>query len=125
MNRSREAAERFAERRRREDAAPRLRDAVPRLSACRIELTERAGGAVGAEVAHIRRVVVEHAPALFIIPCGDPACKGDGHDLTNAMLRGLREHQTDFSGEDSCSGYLVDGPCKRILFFRTTAEYTA
>ena len=126
MNRSREAAERFAERRRREDAAPRLRNVAPDLVSCRLVLEDRREGAVTAEVAYTRRIVVEHAPALFVIPCGDPACRDGGHDLTVPILRGLREHRAEIKGEDTCygyTGYTGSSPCGRILHFTAFAEY--
>jgi len=62
-----EAALRFAERRRREDDAPRLSAEVPRLLTLRLEIEERSGGSVVAEPVHVRRIVVEHAPALFFL----------------------------------------------------------
>lgn len=125
MGRSREAAERFAERRRREDAAPRLKEVVPRLTGCRLELSERGGGSTGAEVAHIRRVVVDNAPALFFVPCGDSECRDGGHDLTVPLLRGLEGHRVEIRGEDTCSGYVGDTPCGRILAYAAFSEYSA
>ena len=77
-----EAALRAADRRRREDDAPRLHDAVPALDSLRLEIEERRGGGVLAGGTHIRRIMVEHAPALFDLPCGDRTCKDGGHDLT-------------------------------------------
>lgn len=123
MNRSREAAERFAERRRREDEAPRLRDVVPELVSCRILVEEWHAGMMLAEVAHTRRIVVEHAPALFVIPCGDSSCRDGGHDITNEMMRGLREGQTEIHGEDTCYGHARAAECGRVLRYTATVEY--
>jgi hypothetical protein len=123
MNRSREAAERFAERRRREDEAPRLRHVVPRLVACRLEIEETRAGVTSAEIAHTRRVVVEHAPALFVIPCGDPSCRDGGHDITSDLMRGLREGKAETRGEDRCFGHTGMADCGRILRFKAFAEY--
>src|SRR6266849_2479094 len=71
------AAQRFAERRRREEDAPRLCDQVPNLVSLKLEIEERSG-VTG--VKHIRRVVVDRAPALFLVPCGDSKCADGEHD---------------------------------------------
>ena len=123
MNRSREAAERFADRRRREDEAPRLRELVPRLTSCKIEIDERRDGMIGAEVKHTRRIVVEHAPALFLVACGNSACVDGGHDITGPILRGLREGQTEIEGEDVCHGHTGSSACGRIVRFTAHCEY--
>ena len=73
-----EAAQRATERRRREDEAERLRNAVPKLDSLRLEIEERRMGGVVAEASHIRRIVVESAPALFVLPCLDRECKEGG-----------------------------------------------
>src|ERR1700733_10975262 len=62
---------RFAERRKREDEAPRLRDQVPHLTSLRLEIEDRCD--VGG-TAHTRPVLLSRAPALFLIQCGDPRC---------------------------------------------------
>ena len=67
------AAQRFAERRRREDEAPRLSEQVRDLESLRLELEERCGD-TGASPKYTRRFVVARAPALFFVPCGDPRC---------------------------------------------------
>lgn len=124
MNRRGEAAERFAERRRREDEAPRLRDIVPRLAACRIEIEERRGGVTTADVSHTRRIVVDRAPALMVIPCGDGSCKEGGHDISSELLRGLREGREVIRGEDTCYGQVGTADCGRVLRFTAFADYT-
>ena len=79
------AAERFAERRRREQDAPRLVDQVPGLLSLEISIDERSG-ATG--VKHTRRVVVDQAPALFLLPCGDSRCADGEHDSDDASDAG-------------------------------------
>jgi hypothetical protein len=117
------AAQRFAERRQREDEAPRLTAEVPQLTDLKLEIDEhRAGGAV-AEAPHIRRIVVERAPALFVLPCGDAACKDGGHDVTSTILRALRAGETRFEGEDVCNGMVGTAPCSRVLRYVATATY--
>lgn len=124
MNRrNRDAANRFAERRRREDEAPRLRTEVPSLESLTLEFEERRSGVVAAEVAHVRRIVVEHAPALFEVPCADPSCHDGGHELTSLIMRELRARATHLEGEDTCVGHVGNVPCERVLKYVGTATY--
>src|SRR5437868_1998962 len=104
MRRDRLAAERVAERRRREDSAPRLLTEAPNLESLKLEITERTEHSVNADVAHVRKIVVEHAPALFEIPCTDHACIDGGHDLTRQILHSLHQRLTSFEGDDTCRG---------------------
>jgi len=124
MNRrNKDAATRFAERRKREDEAPRLATEVPNLASLRLDIDERRPGVVSAEVSHIRRVVVENAPAMFEVPCSDTSCHDGGHDLTGSIMRALRHGDTKFEGEDTCLGQVGNAPCERILRFVGTATY--
>jgi hypothetical protein len=105
LNRRRELAEQaaaqLAARRRREDEAPRLSDAIPSLAALSLRLAERRGEApVGSS--HIRRVVLAHAPALFVLPCCAPGCDGGEHDLTHVVLAALRRGSSRFEGATPC-----------------------
>lgn len=117
------ASQRAADRRQREDEAPRLAAEVPDLLSLKLHVGERAGGAPVAEPGHVRRIVVEHAPALFLLPCGDSRCTDGGHDITYAVMRALREHRTTFSGEDHCTGAIGSASCGRTLHFEAEAEY--
>ena len=121
--RGREAAERFAERRRREDDAPRLTQLVPDLESLSLEVQERRAGMSTGEAAHIRRIVVQHAPALFVMPCRDPACKDGGHDITQWMTRSLRAKLTQFESEDACMGVVGSATCQRVMHVIATASY--
>ncbi len=112
---------RFAERRRREDDAPRLCREMPNLISLQLNIEDRSGIAEGSE--HTRRVVVDRAPALFLSPCGDPRCVDGGHDLTNVVMRALRCRETSFQGEDKCSGSLGSSACSRVLRFEAIAVY--
>jgi hypothetical protein len=118
-----EASLRYAERKRREDDAPRLAAEVPAVKELRLEIEERSGGSLVAEPVHVRRIVVEHAPALFILPCGDSRCKDGGHDITHAVLRALRAKETRFEGQDLCSGSQGSGQCTRVLHYVALATY--
>jgi hypothetical protein len=69
--------------------------------------------------------VVENAPALFILPCGDTSCKDGGHDVTSMVLRSLRAGETRFEGEDVCNGMVGSAPCSRVLRYVATATYKA
>jgi len=124
MNRrNRDAANRFAERRRREDEAPRLHAEAPTLESLKLELEERRSGAVSAEVSHIRRVVVASAPALFEVPCSNPSCSDGGHDLTTSIMSALRMRSHRFEGEDTCYGQVGNASCERVLKYVATATY--
>ncbi len=118
-----EAAQRFAERRRREDESPRLIAEVPRLQSLTLEIDERSQGSPVAGPTHLRRVVVLHAPALFFLPCGDGRCKDGGHDVTCFVMRALRGGETRFEGDDSCAGSVGTASCSRLVRFVGTATY--
>jgi hypothetical protein len=118
-----EAAQRFAERRRREDEAPRLTAEVPRLTGLKLEVEERSGAGPVAEPTHVRRIVVEHAPALFVLPCGDARCKDGGHDITHGVMRHLRAGETRFEGQDVCPGSVGSSQCSRVLVYVAEATY--
>lgn len=123
MRRNNEASERQAERRRREDEAPRLSAAFPNLVSLKLQLQESKGDVSVAETGHIRHVVVAHAPLLFEMPCRDTACKDGGHDVTNAIAKAIKAGQTEFTGEHGCTGYVGDAPCQRVLRYTATASY--
>ena len=123
--RSSEAAQRATERRQREDDAARLSTEVPRLSSLRLEIEERRAGGVLTGGAHIRRIVVERAPALFVIPCSDRSCKEGGHDITSKVMVALREGQARFQGEHTCNGQLGNIPCDSVLKYTGIASYSA
>lgn len=118
-----EAAERFAERRRREDAAPRLKDRAPDLVSLKLEVEESHDTTGTAHAKHVRHVVVERAPALFAIPCGDPSCEGGGYDVTDSVMRALEAHETHLTADDRCYGSVGNAPCKRTLHVIGTATY--
>ena len=96
---------------------------VPDLESLKLDVEERSAGASVPEATHIRRIVVEHAPALFAIPCSDHVCRDGGHDLTQQILQALRGHEKEFEGEDACSGQIGSSPCRRVLRFVAHAAY--
>jgi hypothetical protein len=118
-----EAAVRNAERRRREDEAPRLRDRVPRLESLRLEIAERRQGGIEPDVTHVKRVVVDSAAAMFELSCCDRSCKEGGHDITRMIMAELERGAEKFEGEDACHGSLGTAPCGRVLHFVGIATY--
>jgi hypothetical protein len=120
---SREASERFAERRRREDEAPRLRDEAPELRTLRLVIEESRGTTSLAEARHVRIVIVDRAPALFMIPCGDNDCRDGGHDVTRELMNHVRAKDKEFVVKDSCLGTVRDVPCGRTVIVKATATH--
>lgn len=114
------AAERSVERRRREQEAARLASEVPGLKSLRIEVVEHLP--TGSSK-YVKLVVVAHAPALFVLPCGDRDCNDGGHDLTREVMWALRARQNELSGESSCQGSVRSGNCPRLISYRLSAEY--
>jgi hypothetical protein len=123
MRRVTEASLRFAERRRREDEAQRLSQVAPDLVSLKLEIEERRDGTGTGAPRHVRHIVVENAPALFIVPCGESSCKDGGYDVTDTVLRALRGHQNQFEAENTCNGSVGSAQCSRTLHLSATATY--
>ena len=121
--RNTEAVERRRARRAREDQSARLRNEVPDLQQLQLAVTAFRGQAQIAEARHVRRFVVEQAPALFVLPCTDSSCQDGGHDVTTAILRALRAHLERFEGENACNGRVGTAECARVLHYVGTATY--
>ncbi len=119
-----EASERFAERRRREEAAPRLHERAPDLATLKLEVEESHDTTGLSSSKHVRHIVVERAPALFVIPCGDSSCQGGGYEITDAVMRGLQTHAEQFEADDRCLGSVGNASCNRTLHVKATATYT-
>jgi len=118
-----EAAQRYAERRRREDEAPRLLAVIPNLESLELRIEERTGESRVAEAPHIRRIAVANAPALFYVPCRDAACREGGHDLTQAIMRELQSGRSEFDSDDACMGQVGSTTCQRVLHYAAVATY--
>jgi hypothetical protein len=118
-----DAAERAAERRSREDAAPRLKARAPDLTSLKLEVEESHETVGAGEPKHVRHIVVERAPALFILPCGDRSCEGGGYDITTAVMRAVEAHEEHFRAEDCCHGTVGNASCGRSLRVTGTATY--
>ncbi|HVY48545.1 MAG TPA: hypothetical protein VHB21_21800 [Minicystis sp.] len=119
------AAQRFADRRRREDEAPRLSDRAPGLASLRFDIADRHGPSGGADTQHTRIIVLDRAPALFVFPCGDRACNDGGHDLTDGVMRALAAARERFELTHVCDGTIADARCGRELHVVATATYHA
>jgi hypothetical protein len=119
----RDAELRFNERRRREDEASRLHDRVPDLRSLKLEVEEQRGASTLAETRHVRVIVVERAPALFLLPCGDRDCRDGGHDVTDAVLRNLLSGAERFEVEDTCIGNIRSAECGRTVRIVAKATY--
>jgi hypothetical protein len=119
------AAQRFADRRQREDGAPRLQTQIPSLRSLRLDIEERRGTWPSADPqgSHMRRIVVSTAPAMFLITCHDPDCRDGGHDVTATIMRALRSRESRFEGSDHCPGRIGSADCQRTIRFLATAEY--
>lgn len=122
--RHRDGAARFAARRQRELDAPKLKEDVPNLASLRLEVTEVGGTGTMLESKHVRLVVVDSAPALFLVPCGDSACKDGGHDITSNVMHQLRRGSTEFEVEDACSGTTGSANCSRIIRVKAWATFS-
>jgi hypothetical protein len=122
-SRSTEASQAAAERRQREDRAPRLIAEAPQLATLKLELEEMRQGASVPETVHVKHVAVAHAPALFDLPCLDTTCSGGGHDVTNQVLAALRNRSAKFQGEHACNGTTRTAPCTRVLRYVGVATY--
>jgi hypothetical protein len=122
MNKRPKLTEDVTERRRREDESERLLTVVPRLVAMRLELSEsRGGGQI--ETTHIKRIALENAPSVFMIPCGEPRCKHGSYDLTQPLLAALRRGEVRAEATDTCTGDVGTAQCGRVLHCIALAEY--
>lgn len=121
--RGRGTPEHVLARRKREDEAERLKSVVPNLAQLHIECEETRGGTGLPESKHVRRIPIDGAPAVFLLPCGDSSCMDGGHDLTNEILRELRAKNEKFEIEDECYGTVGSVRCGRMLRAVIVASY--
>ena len=110
------AKQRTAERRQRENAAPRLSDEIPRLGDLRFEIEN-------GDFKYAWTIVVERAPALFRFGCPEETCKDGGHDMTLDVMSALRRSSARVEGDDVCQGQVRSGTCGRILRYVGSATY--
>lgn len=115
-------AQRAADRREREELAPRLVTSVPTLQTLRISIEDRYPLGV---TKHVRHVMVGRAPALFVIACGDSSCDSEGHDITSEVMRALFARSESLTSESRCDGNVGTAQCSRTMHFTIQAVYAA
>jgi hypothetical protein len=108
------------ERRRLEDESPRIAALFPELVGLKIAVEERSATATPK---YVRRIVVESAPAVFLLPCSDPHCSDGGHDVSTEILAALRQRLPTMSGSHQCAGTIGSANCQRRIWFDVEAEY--
>ncbi len=124
-SRRKEMEERRDQRVQREDAAGKLSKRAPDLATLSLVIRETRPEGCVSNTQYTRRVVVEHAPALFEIPCSYPQCEDGGYDVTREILAALNAHQEKFEGTVSCRGRCATLDCARVLYYVATATYLA
>jgi hypothetical protein len=122
-SRRKEMEERRDQRVQREDAAGKLAKRAPDLATLSLVIRETRPEGCVSNTQYTRRVVVEHAPALFEVPCSYPQCEDGGYDVTREVLAALAGHQEKFEGTVSCRGRCATLDCARVLHYVATATY--
>ncbi|MFI5307242.1 MAG: hypothetical protein ACHQ53_07820 [Polyangiales bacterium] len=111
------------EHRRREDAAPRLRDQIERLESLRLKFEDVRSEGRTLAIAYTKPIVIETAPACFEVRCMEARCNGR-HDLSTPVLLALRQAKTVFEGQSSCNGMIGDVACDHTLAYAGEATYS-
>jgi hypothetical protein len=115
-------SEATVEHRRREDAAPRLHDAAPRLETLRLTFEDVQEEGRAQFPSYVRPVVIASAAAHFEVRCMEPKCDGR-HDLTTEILAGVKKSLESFRGQSQCNGRVGDTNCTRTLAYTCEATY--
>ena len=115
--------ERRVQRVQRQDAAGTLLSRAPELTSLSIAIRETRPEGCVSDTQYVRRIVLEHAPALFEVPCAYPECEDGGYEVTREILLALAAHHTHFEGEQSCRGRTGGRDCTRVLHYTGTATY--
>jgi hypothetical protein len=118
-----ERKERRIQRGERETAAGKLAQRVPDLVGLSIAIHETRPGGCTSDTHYIRRVALEHAPALFEVSCSDPRCEDGGYDVTREIIFALASRQASSEGHQACRGRCGAIDCARVLRYVTTAKY--
>lgn len=111
-----------AEMRRRQDAAPFLRDKAPELKSLRLTFDEERPDGAATARCYSRPMVVESARAHFEVRCMEPRCDGF-HDLTAQIVRAISDRRTSESIRSQCNGMFNNAPCNRTLICSCQATY--
>ncbi|AUX45793.1 hypothetical protein SOCE26_072890 [Sorangium cellulosum] len=107
----------------REEAAGKLLQKVPELASLSLDIRETRSNGSTNDTQYIRRVVVEHAHALFEMPCSYSSCSNGGYDATREILAALASRAPRFEGETVCRGSCGGEFCSRVLRYVATATY--
>lgn len=110
-------------RHKREQAAGKLLHKIPDLTSLSLEIREIGSSNGKSETQYIRRVVIEHAHALFDMPCSYSSCTDGGYDATREILEALASRASRFEGEQPCRGSCGASACTRVLRYVGTATY--
>lgn len=119
-NKLSQAAVCAVDRRQREDVAPRLSAILPRVAELSIHVDEHSSIM---SPQYVRRIVVQTAPALFLIPCSDPNCADGGHDISSEVLAALGSKRPAFRGTHICPGWVGSRQCSRTIWYSGEAAY--
>jgi hypothetical protein len=120
-----EREERRVQRGQREAAAGKLMARAPDVLSLEIAIHEARPEGCVSDSHYIRRIVLEHAPALFEVPCSYPSCEDGGYDITHDVLDALAARDPKLEGEKACRGRCGALDCTRVLRFVVKATYRA
>lgn len=121
--RTSEGEQRVARRWQLADEAPRLLTEVPELQSLRMVIEESSNGSFLTVSRYTKLFVLNSAPAMFWMPCGNPRCEEGGHDLTHAIMSALRSRTERLQGTDDCGGMVGPGLCGAVIRYDVTATF--
>jgi hypothetical protein len=107
-------AEAAAAMRRRQDAAPWLRDHSPQIKSMRLMFDEERSDGVASARAYARPIIVESARAHFEARCLEPRCDGV-HDFTAEIVFAIDQRRTSDLVRSTCDGSINNIQCNRTL----------
>jgi hypothetical protein len=118
-----EREERRVQRVQREAAAGKLLQRYPEVASVDIAIHEARPEGCVSDSHYIRRIVLEHAPALFEVPCSYPSCEDGGYDITHDVLGAISARDPKVEGEKACRGRCGALDCTRVLRFVVKIGY--
>jgi len=118
-----EREERRVSRGQREAAAGKLLQRFPEVTSLDITVHEARPEGCVSDSHYIRRIVLEHAPALFEVPCSYPSCEDGGYDITRDVIDALGARDPKIEGEKACRGRCGALDCTRVLRYVVKVTY--
>jgi hypothetical protein len=118
-----EREERRVQRVQREAVAGKLLQRFPEVTSLDITVHEARPEGCVSDSHYIRRIVLEHAPALFEVPCSYPSCEDGGYDITHDVIAALTARDPKVEGEKACRGRCGSLDCTRVLRFVVKIGY--